>query len=75
MVVVSDTPARNGKTGFWMGFVFVAVIVAAAAALYILEAEVIARVPESEAYVACYVETVDGLRGGFDAWVAWAAGR
>ncbi len=67
-------PAPDEWTGFWVGFALAFLVAAAGLALYAMESEVIARVPEAEDRVTAYVGAVDDMRRSVDAWAAWARG-
>ena len=58
-----DGHAREGAVGpFLTGFLLIVMLGAVAAALYVLEPQIVARLPDTEPVLTRYVEAVDELR-------------
>jgi len=61
-----DTPEPKGKRGFRLGFSMILILATAGLLAYIYAPEIVQKYPESEPYMALYVEQVNNLRDWLD---------
>lgn len=66
---------ETGSGAFFSGFLLVVIIAAVMTALYILQPQIVDRMPSTEPMLAEYVETIDGVRvhvtNGYEAARDW----